>query len=200
MWGAETPESDIDTTIVYQTSARNILLNKLPKNKMTQRTIHGVKHDITEIELAHFMKNLMTHNVNYIWVVMSPLGDDPFGYKQQLQNIIKPTISKKIYKSIHGLAKHNIKHFLEHKKYDIDYKKKLNIIARSLIFGIRILRFGTFIFEPTQFKERSTIDGLMTELDATYEKSKLPEEIDTKEYEKFMINMRLALLTSRIKS
>ena len=87
--------------------------------------------------------HLLKGNVNYLWCVMSPIiVSSHRSSLKELRQIVVKNLVKNCYNSIRGMAKHNIYHFIE--KGDMDsllFKKKLNVIGRTLNFGINLLTF-----------------------------------------------------------
>ena len=199
MWGMERPDSDIDYAIVYLLNSRDVLLGKHIKGKQTKDN----EVDTVYYELGHFVSNLLKGNCNFLWAVMSPIIDAQYkNALQELREITSTNLAKNSFHSINGLAKHNIYHFITGEKHEkapekeIDresalYKKKLNVIGRTLKFGINLLTWGKCMFQKVDIKAEEELWDLKTKLNEAYRSSMLPEKPNKEPFEKYVIKWRL---------
>lgn len=215
MWNMQHPDSDIDYATIYMADSRDILLSKNIKGKQVQDDFV----DRTYYELGHFISNLLKGNVNFIWAVMSPLIEKEYKTSlRELREITSRNLAKNCFYSINGLAKHNIYHFITgtksttidvgyitekkmaknwtSKSREIDresalYKKKLNVIGRTLKFGINLLTWGKCMFQKVDIKTEEELWELKTKLNEAFKNSMLPEKPDKEPFEKYLIKYRL---------
>jgi len=199
MWGMERSDSDIDYATIYVANSKDILLNKQIRGKQIQND----KVDETYYELGHFISNLLKGNVNFLWAVMSPLVENEYKTSlRELREITSINIAKNCFYSINGLAKHNIYHFITgtkkwtSKNREIDresllYKKKLNVIGRTLKFGINLLTWEKCLFEKVNIETEDELWELKNQLTEAYKNSMLKEEPDKKSFETYVIKWRL---------
>lgn len=189
MWKMNHKYSDIDVAVVYIQDSRDFLLGNRPKGKQVQTG----DYDYTYYELSHVIHQLLKGNVNYLWAVMSPINISK--YKSafaELRQIVSENIAKNCYYSIRGLARSNIKKFVAKSDRNArKFKKKLNVIGRTVKFGINILVHHTFIFDKTDIKNESELYDLEFELDKAWQHSTLPEKPDPKPFEDYLIKWRL---------
>jgi predicted nucleotidyltransferase len=189
MWKMNRPDSDEDIAIVYLANSRDILLtNRIDGKQTITETL-----DTTYYELGKVIQELKKGNVNFLWVVMSPIIISEFrNLLKELRQIVAENAAKNCYYSIKGLAKHNIYHFIE--KGDQEsalYKKKLNVIARTIQFGINILLYGKYLFERTDIQTKNELDDLVIRLDQVYQSSTLPKDPSPEPFDNFLIKWRL---------
>jgi len=71
------------------------------------------------------------------------------------------------------------------------YKKKLNVIGRTLQFGINLLVWGKCMFEKVDIKKPEELWELKNQLNGAYKNSHLPEKPDPGPFEKYLIKWRL---------
>jgi len=192
MWGMNRPDSDIDLFTVFQVPSKTILVgDSYEKSKFIQKN----GKDIHMHEVGKVIEMLIKNNVNFVWGVTSPLfveGDERI-YKE-LGEIARSLLSKQIYKPVQGLAIHNYKKYIESKK-DVS-EKRCNTITRSIIFGITALN-GEIKYTPTKGANPDAINVLLSELDAAYENSKLPERPDgdaVRKAKEWLFDLRLQYL------
>lgn len=178
-------------------------------------TIDNVYH-----ELAKVIRELQKGNVNFIWGVLSPiylsldgsrmldnrdadsrlshyhLTNDP---RPHLRQLGRDSLSKKCYHSIRGLALSNYKKYIFDKGItnprglpDWKYHKKLKLIARTLIFGIKILQGKGVIFDAVGDVDKAEVERLIDVLEGAFSVSNLPEECPNKEdMENWLLQQRL---------
>lgn len=192
MWGMNRSDSDIDLFTVFQVPSKTILVgDSYKKSKFIQKD----GEDIHMHEVGKVIEMLIKNNVNFVWGVTSPLfveGDERI-YKE-LGEIARSLLSKQIYKPVRGLAVHNYKKYIESEK-DVS-EKRCNIIARTIVFGIAALN-GKIKYITTEGANPDTINVLLSELDAAYENSKLPERPDedaVRKAKEWLLDLRLQYL------
>ena len=175
MWGMERPDSDLDIFEIYLADTRDILLGKQPKSYCYKV---GTTEDISGHELGKALQMIMDGNINFVCGVYSPLIIFDSNLFKQFRSIALQNQSQKIYKSVHGMAIHNIKHL----KLEGLTEKKAKTILRTIEFGIEFLNGNGAKFRkydkqlPPDY--RSTIcliEGKLKELDNAKLTSPLPE-------------------------
>jgi len=194
MWGMQRPDSDKDLATVYMMSGEHFLEGKHPNNHFSQRTDdEGVPVDEQRYEIQHVVNQIKKMNVNFVWAIMSPIIlVDKSNFLQELRQIIADNRSKQIYWSIQGMARNNIKKFIERGEIGSrKYKKKLNVIARTIKFGINYLLYGKCIFEATYITTKVELDALMIQLSNAYNASPFPDKPKQEPFDKFLRKLRL---------
>jgi len=217
MWGQHHSQSDTDYFECYVVDTRSILLgDRYNRGKKTK----GDNWEKDSFEIGHVIEMLLKGNVNFLWGVMSPKIDlvttniDPNMW--DLRKIVRDNLSKATMHSIKGFAVHNLWHWFGLKvdkevnhitgetrffvkdtkpprlnKTDKKYWKILNTCARTLDFGIKLLRNGVLDFDnPKGAKHPNAILSLLGELETAYKESNLPEKPDPEPFEKFLISIR----------
>lgn len=189
MWKMNHENSDIDVCTVYLQDSKEFILGNRPKGKQTQEG----DYDYTYYELGLFIKNLIKGNVNYLWGIMSPIVIGKYKSAfEELRQIVSTNLAKNCYHSVNGLAKHNIYHFINGgDKYSAKYKKKLNVIGRTLKFGINILTWGKCMFEKVNIENDEELYVLKESLNKAYMYSSLPETPNPEPFEKYLIKWRI---------
>ena len=140
-------------------------------------------------------------NVNFVWAVMSPIIKvDKSNFLQELRQIVTDNKSKQVFWSIQGMARNNIKKFIiDGEVGSRKYKKKLNVIGRTVQFGINYLLYGKFIFEPTDIKTKEELDTLMTRFSFLHGISQYPSKPDPEPFNRFLRKVRLYTLRDYLK-
>lgn len=187
VWQMNTLESDTDLFRCYIADTRDILLGNKPKNYFN-RDDKGI--DVQVGEIGSVINGLIKNNLNYLIAVHSPIVKSDSGVLASLKNLSIMNLSKQAYNSVHGLAIQNYKKYVES---GVDPSaKRLNIIARTLQFGITLLREGRIEFKPSSGNTQETIKSLMGELERAKDESKLSNKPEhTKELEDFLIQLRI---------
>ena len=222
MWGQHHSQSDKDMFECHIFDTRSFMLGD--RHDGCEKT-KGDNWEKDSCEIGHVIKQLLKGNVNFLWGVMSPKFDlvctniDPTFFN--LRGIVESNLSKATVHSIRGFAIHNLRHWfgikvekklcmcgntlyvitnnkiprLEPK--DKKYWKILNTCARTLDFGIKLLRDGVLDFEnPRGAKETKDVIGLLNELETAYKESELPDKPDPVPFEEFLILTRFSDLKS----
>jgi predicted nucleotidyltransferase len=196
-WHMNHEASDIDIFRCVLADTRNVLLGKEESNSFDQ-TIPNL--DIQTSELRTVISQLIISNFNYLVAIHTPVvlfqNEESL---TRLRELSKEAISKQAYDSIHGLATQNYKKYIESKKDDSP--KRCNVVARGIVFGIRLLEKQQLFFMPMVDATPEKIVSLMKDLDTAKENSSLPEKCSDRVKTKFndyLLDMRLKAL-ERIK-
>ena len=203
LWKMNRPTSDIDYYFGYISDSRSFLLGE--KHEGGQPSVDETgdqKKDNCRFEIGVIVHEVMKGNFNHLCGVLSPMttGDSPELIR--LQEILKNNPSKNCYKSILGMAKHNIKDYFDSvtAKHKVQtqmtedhtyYLKKLNTITRSLEFGTRLFLTGKYSFEPTHYQTRKDIDLVIEQYKEAFQKSTLPAQPDPKPFEDYLLELRM---------
>jgi len=108
---------------------------------------------------------------------------------RELRTIVENNVAKNCFHSIHGLAVHNYKKYIETGK-DLS-NKRINIITRTLLFGMNLLEKNEFNFQSTQNTQPEIIVKFIYDLEEIYQISDLPEKPDEKVYRDYLLKLRL---------
>jgi len=222
MWGQHHSQSDIDKFECYIFDTRSFMLGERhDRCKSTKVIVDGVEEETISCEIGHVIEQLMKGNINHIWGVMSPKRDlvttniDPTMF--DLQMVVSLNLSKATTHSIRGFVIHNLKHwyglivdkmvsieghihyFVAKKKVprlepeDKKYRKILNTCARTLGFGITLLREGILDFDhPQGCRHYGDIISLLNELEEAYKESNLPDKPDPVPFERYLLWTRFS--------
>ena len=218
MWGQHHSESDTDLFKCYVFDSRSFLLGN--RHDGGHHSEDKEKNEeTTSYEIGHVIRQLQKGNVNFLWGVMSPkvalFNTNINPNVWDLRKIVLDNLSKNYVHSIRGFAMHNLKHwfglkvnkvlcmdgftryYVEKKKEprllpkDKKYYKILNTCARTLDFGIKLLRDGKVDFEnPMGAVRPYNILHLLDKLEIAYEGSKLPERPNKESFEDFLLDIR----------
>lgn len=196
MWNMQHKDSDIDLGLIYVSSTKELLRGTAI---MVSKQVEIGNDDWTIHEVGKVVEMLIKGNVNYIWIVNSPINMFETKYLMELKQIYENNISANIYHSVRGLAKSNYKKFLvngnlaEGEGLD-KLSKKRGIIVRTLKFGINILNGNGLKFETiTEELDNAIVVKYMEELDKAYENTKLQEKPYEEPYRDFLENVRRGL-------
>lgn len=175
MWGMETPSSDVDLFICYVAPLKDILIGKKVKSKHHQVD----NRDMAIHEVGHVVRQIGDNNVNFMWGVLSPIVVSGSRALQELYFLTTKNLSKKIYHSIHGLAVHNYKKYIDGNPKNLSEEKltkKCNIVYRTAMFGYYVLHnLGVKFDFATTGNTAKTVEIMITKLDRAYEQSGLPD-------------------------
>jgi len=191
MWGMERPDSDVDYVSIYLMSGDKFLIGTRSNNFFTQDKEKKIDHQRHEI--GKCISEIKKMNVNFVWAVMSPIIKSQHrNWLQQLRQLVVENPSKQIFYSVKGMAKNNIKRFIESgEKNTAKYFKKLNQISRSVNFAINYFLYGKFLFEKTSIKTKNELDLLMEKLQRLYEQSNYPDHPNPEPFNKYLKKIRL---------
>ena len=204
MWGMETFASDHDYVVIFANNTRNVLIGNtmvtLPAK--TNITIPGIDKpcDISAMEIGHLVHLLKKGNVNAIWAVMSPIvvtgADNNWGL-QNLQNLVRKTVSSASYPSIEGMAISQC-HDAKKRAQVRDPKKSYATALRTLEFGTRLFDTGEIRFDPPtskKFNEKAVVKAIH-DLRRAYGDScpRLPTTVLAKPFDDYLYNLRVEIL------
>jgi len=190
IWNMRHAKSDTDLFRVYVASTEEILKGTAnTRSKFTQKD----NVDIAIHEIGKVVDMLTKGNLNFLIGVMSPLtvsiAEPPLtSFYFKLRDIVKENISKNCYHSIHGLAVHNYKKYIENGKDDSE--RRCNKILRVLVFGKTLLDTGKLEFKPFKEGVHDDIEAWIYQLDEAYKYSLLPEKPDEKTYRDWLYEIR----------
>jgi hypothetical protein len=172
MWKMERPDSDMDLFKAYIAPTYEILSGIGHQNSHFSQVDEV---DTASHEIGVVISQLIKGNVNFIWGVHSPVViEDKDNALAQLRELTKAPASN-CYNSIRGLAYHNYSKYIVDRKESVEvWQKRMNIICRTLQFGIGILRGYGYHFEPFWAGTPTRIIDLMDELDAAKAGTTLP--------------------------
>ena len=189
IWKMNNEKSDLDIASCYLMNSKEMLIGKKKKGKQIQKGII----DKTLYELGMVIPQLIKGNVNYIWMITSPIVIfEKYNALKELRQIVIENLSKKTYHSINGLATHNIHHFIDGgDRESYKYRKKLNVIGRTLKFGINLLTWKKIMYEKVDIKDDNELIELKYKLDEALANSILPEEPNEKPFHDYLIKYRL---------
>lgn len=203
LWSMNDENSDLDLFRVYVASTRDII-----KGTANLKSIFTQKDnvDIHIHEVGKVINQLIKGNVNFLIGTMSPIVNSCYTYREDiesevfpyttktllenLQNIIQKNLSKNCYHSIHGLAVHNYKKYIE-SNLDNTERRRAKII-RVLYFGIVLLQTGNFEFLPKTGKGGAkVITDLIYAIDEAYRVSTLPEKPNAEPFRDWLYDIRI---------
>lgn len=186
VWNMNTEMSDTDIFEAYIAPTEDILKGIAnTKSKFLQKD----RVDITQHEIGKIVNQLLKGNVNFIIGVMSPIIEKDSLELYQLKHIVKETISKNCYGSIHGMAQHNFGKYIVSGKDTSE--RRCNKILRVLRFGKRILNGEGIAFEKVENGTRKKIEEAMIVLDEAFDNSLLPDKPDEKPFRDWLYQVRL---------
>ena len=186
MWNMQTEKSDTDIFVAYVAPTDEILKGTADyKSKFTQT----LNMDISQHEIGKIIEQLLKGNINFILGVMSFLSIKTNENHLQLRKIVRETIAKNCYYSIHGMAQSNYKKYIETKLNSST--KKCNQIIRVLKFGQRILNDGKISFDSVVDGTPEMILQEKDKLTFAFNNSSLPNTPDEKLYRDWLYNVRL---------
>jgi len=216
MWGQHRSDSDTDLFECYVFDSRSFLLGNTHDGGHSSKKGN---EDKDSFEIGHVVRQLIKGNVNFLWGVMSPkvimyrhMDQNIF----DLRKIVKDNLSKATTYSIRGFVIHNLKHWFGLKIKSIDsieqynrsyiivekklprlipkdkkYWKILNTCARTLDFGIKLLRDGKLDFDhPRGAVSPRDVLLMLGELEQAYKESRLPEKSNPAPFEEFLLKIR----------
>lgn len=200
-WNMQRPDSDVDKFEGYIVPTKDILSGILRQNSHFSS---GKNRDESRHEIGVIIEQLLKGNFNFVVGVCSPIvNEDKYGYLKELRDIVERNLSKNIYHSTRGLAIHNYNKYFVNNVNDKtiteeELQKKTNLIVRSLMFGNLILSSSTINFVEIRNQTTEDIVRWKELIDESYEKSKLPETPDPREFREFLYKIRMVELEGKI--
>ena len=188
IWGMRHSKSDMDLFRVYVVSTEDILKGVAnTRSKFIQKD----NIDIALHEIGKVIDQLLKDNMNFIIGVMSPIIVEVYNpvLFYELRSIVRRNISKNCYHSIHGMAVHNYRKYVES---GLDKSEtRCNKILRVLRFGQRLLRENQIVFEPVAGGTPEIVEEELKILEIAYKNSKLPEKPNEEEFREWLYNLRI---------
>jgi predicted nucleotidyltransferase len=170
MWGMETPESDVDSFYAYVARSVDILTGEA--NTDSYHVMEDNK-DRAYHEIGKVVQMMLKGNVNFLWGILSPIVlADPQEELRRLKMLTMEGLSQRVFHSINGLARANYKKYIASGKDPS--QKRLNLIARTLEFGVHLLDTGEPRFQPVTDATEERIIELLEELGRARDSSPLP--------------------------
>jgi predicted nucleotidyltransferase len=176
MWKMNRPESDIDLFVGVLASTKSYLQGK---PDFTYSKISGDpgavgQEDRNTHELGKIVEQLLKNNWNFITGIMSPIVVKKWDRLDELKDLLKINLSKQTYHSIHGLAIHNFRKYVQNERDDSE--KRCNTIGRTILMGNKLLREGVIDFAPVSGVTPKDIPKFIDELDLALKESPLPDK------------------------
>lgn len=196
MWRMERPDSDSDLFKAYIAPTYDILSGISHQNSHFSQ---ADEVDTASHEIGVVINQLLKGNVNFIWGVHSPIVlEDRNGGLSELREL-SAVPSSNCYYSIRGLAYHNYSKYIIDRKEPVEvWQKRINIICRTLQFGIRILRAHEYRFEPFRDGTPDRIVELLGALEAAKAETTLaPTPVWEEEVRKWLFRERMVELGGR---
>lgn len=194
MWGMQHEGSDTDYFVCYTAPAKTLLDGTAEERGYLKSFVFKENgNDIVYHEAGKVVEQLLKGNVNFLWGVMSPCMVVSNAWHEKLKQIVRKNMAKNCYHSIHGLALHNYKKYIESGKDPSE--KRCNTIVRTLGFGISILVRREFEFFPFMGATPDDILRRIGDLEKEHDASKLPEKPNDAEYREWLLSLRLAELS-----
>ena len=215
MWNQQHESSDTDYFKVYIFDSRSFLLGNRHDGGHHSEDKEKNK-EVVSYEIGHVIRELQKGNVNFLWGVLSSKLVFAKNEYWELRNIILNNLSKNYVHSIRGFAMHNLWHWYGlklDKKINIDnetvyyikktkearlasgkkkYWKILNTCARTIDFGIKLLRNSEINFTDSRSATNTQeIISMLGELEQAYKESELPKKPNPEQFETFLLNLRL---------
>jgi len=194
IWTMNHPGSDVDLFVAYQAPSTDFLTGRA--HDRSHHSIQG-KDDRSSHEIGKVVEEVLKGNVNFLWGVFSPIQiSDEGNVLEGLIALARKNLSRQCFNSINGLGVHNYKKYVESGK-DTS-QKRCNIIARTLRFGITLLRQGEFEFKPVRDVKPEDIPKLLEEIQAAEKESCLPEHPTARdEFYAWLLDLRVRDLNER---
>lgn len=194
MWKMNHAKSDIDLGVIY-VAPTNKILRGTAYTESKQLKIEG--QDVAVHEIGKVVDMLTSGNVNFLWLVSSPIIKLETPHLRELRIILNTNLSANTYHSIKGLSIKNYKKYLvdgnlaEGEGIEV-FAKKRKIIMRTLNYGIKLLNGeGCLNYSPASGEyDNQTILDRIVDLDKAYENTLLPEKPNKEIYRDFLERVR----------
>lgn len=163
MWKMERPDSDTDLFKAYIAPTYDILSGIGHQNSHFGQTDDT---DTASHEVGVVINQLIKGNVNFIWGVHSPLiVEDEFGSLAHLRELTRIP-SANCYHSIKGLAYSNYTKYVVNRDEQPElWQKRMNMVCRTLLFGINVLHRHEYWFEPVRNGTPEKVEEYLKALD-----------------------------------
>lgn len=194
VWDMNTKMSDTDIFEAYVAPTKDILKG-IANTK--SNSIQQGGNDIVQHEIGKILDQLLKGNVNFIIGVMSPLSITGRKiYRQELMDIVATHMAKNCYYSIHDMAQHNHKKYIESEKDTSE--RRCNKILRVLKFGQRMLMGEGFLFEKVEAGTPEQTTMQIKRLDAALDILTLPEKPYEEPFRDWLYQVRLDEWSNKI--
>lgn len=187
VWGMETGLSDTDTFRAYIVPSITIL-NGTAETK--SKFIQIGDKDIAQHEIGKVINQILKGNINFLIGVMSPLCVLSGKEHKALKEIVVAHLAKNCFHSIHGMAAHNYKKYIDTGKDTSE--RRCNTILRGMRFGERILEGKGIVFERVKGGTPMEIKQEFEILNESFSSSKLPEIPEEKPFRDWLLSVRLS--------
>ena len=198
VWQMNHAQSDTDYFACYAVDTNSLLRGEVAGGgaHFSEKVVPG-GIDVQNHEVGKWVEMCLKGNFNYMVGVFSPLvRADPDGYLKEFREICRRGMAKNIYPSIEGMARGNMKKYaVESVTNPVSWQKRMNGVARSLVFGAMWMH-GEVKFTPVKDVTEQQVNGLFYELELARNVSTLPETPpNEEEYRQFLFKVRMARLT-----
>lgn len=197
IWKMNHDFSDRDKFECYISPTIDFLMGKTHIGGHFYETLDG--NHMVAYEIGSIINGIKHNNFNILMGVMSPITYIHWDKLEELRDLVRKNISKRLYDSTHGLAVHNYKKYILNEK-DNSVKRQ-GMIIRSLEWAISVYETGIV----GEFKKPNKIDvkiipELIAKLDKLHDESTLlPDEPPNKwMLDDFLIKLRLEHLKDDI--
>lgn len=129
-FGMQRPDSDLDITCVYIHPTREILLGRVPAEKVVKET-EGNK-ELKLLEIGAFIHHLIKGDINAYIAVLSNRVFQTSAYHQNLKKLVLTYPSTHgIYRSLKGMIEHDTQRGTTIKKYGI-HCRIINMLSKLM--------------------------------------------------------------------
>lgn len=202
-WHMNHADSDIDVFDAYIVPTKDILSGKNNgggshfHEKDENDNIDKHTHEIGKI-----IDELIKGNINFLIGTLSPivLFEEKNYLKDIRQLVINHCQTKSCTHSIKGLAISNYKKYIIGSDTARDYPltKKCNMIVRTLMFGINILRGNGFKLNAINNQTPEYVKQMLIIFDEAFINSKIPDKTDPEPFRNYLYELRLKELNNEI--
>ena len=198
MWKMNHKESDFDVFVAFAVDTKDLLRGTAKVKSKHKQYDEESGRDEAIHEIGHIVSYRIQGNVNFLWGIHSPMVISEHAFRlKNLKDISLENPSRAPFHSINGLARKNIRKYVENppKAYDEEkIQKKMKIIMRTLNFGFDLIMDGEFNFNPITMEVtlRDLEDGLEA-LSYAYENSPYPKVVDEKPFRDYLEDTRRVL-------
>lgn len=203
MWSMNTLSSDHDLVEIYQCPTKRILRGESVPNTRPMKQYLGsdsIPVDYQAMEIGHLINLLIKGNINAIWAVTSPkkwytaplYTHDRTTVHDELITLVIRNLSKKSYMSIYGMAESQYRDSVKRADVRDPLKSKLTAL-RTLLFGIRMLEYGTLDYtvgKDLVLKSDDQVTHAFMRLKQAHANSRLHDEPHEDVFREFLYDVR----------
>lgn len=198
VWGMQHAESDTDYFTAYAVDTNSILRGEVAGGgaHFSEKVVPG-GDDVQSHEVGKWVDMALKGNFNYVVGVFSPLVEaDGFGYLKEFRDICRRGMARNVYPSIEGMARGNLVKYRKSGIEGVEWEKKLNGCARSVMFGISWMKGEGPRFNPVRGANETMVLDLLEEFKRAKDVSPLPESPpNEEEYRRFLFKVRVGMLS-----